>query len=181
LLILDLFWCGSQFNQTFDRSRVFPKTEITATLKALPAGRVLVVPSDLESNRRVTQQSDKIIAPPNTLLSYGIPTITGKNQQFPKWYRELASLVEPQPNLSHVVFDRSRSPIFDLLNARYVLTHASFDALEDYSLIKQAEGVSLFENRHALPRGFFAVESIVVNSPAESLQAMRAPTFDPST
>jgi hypothetical protein len=179
LLIVDLFWCGSQFNQTFDRSRVFPTTEITGTLKSLPPGRVLVVPSDLETNRRVSQESDKIIAPPNTLLAYGIPTVTGKNQQFPKWYRELASLVEPQPNLSHVVFDRSRSPIFDLLNARYVLTRASFNVLEDYSLIKQAEGVSLFENPHAMPRAFFAAQLTIVNGAPASLEAMRSPSFDP--
>src|SRR5205085_540778 len=66
LLVADLFWLGSQFNQSYERSRVYPATQITRLLRSLPPGRVLVVPSDLESNRRVSSSEDKIIAPPNT-------------------------------------------------------------------------------------------------------------------
>ena len=82
LLVVDLFWLSGQFNQSYERSRVYPPTEITTTLQHLPPGRVLVVPADLESNRRASSSEDKIIAPPNTLLPYQIPTVAGKNQQF---------------------------------------------------------------------------------------------------
>ena len=113
LLVVDLFWNSNQFDRTSDRSRVFPRTEITDRLRSLPPGRVLVTPSGLETNRSSSAGAGavKIIAPPNTLLAYQIPTVSGKNQQFPKWYREFASLIEPQPNLSHVVFDQHRSPV----------------------------------------------------------------------
>lgn len=183
LLLIDLAWNSSQFDHTFDRSRVFPRTEITDLLHTLPPGRVLVVPSDLETNRRSSMGSgaEKIIAPPNTLLPYQIPTVTGKNQQFPRWYREFASLIEPQPNLSHVVFDQYRSAYFDLLNVRYVLTHESAAHLPDYELLATAEGVSVYENKNAMPRAFFAINTLEVSSSAESLTTMRSATFDPTT
>ncbi|HLF84459.1 MAG TPA: YfhO family protein [Blastocatellia bacterium] len=181
LLVVDLFWNSNQFDHTFDRSRVFPRTEITDILHSLPPGRVLVVPSGLETNRTALAGAgmEKIIAPPNTLLPYQIATASGKNQQFPKWYREYASLIEPQPNLSHVVFDQYRSPFFDVLNVRYVMTHESAPPLDGYDLLANAEGVSLYENKNALPRAFFARNAVAVSSPAESLTRMRAPDFDP--
>jgi uncharacterized membrane protein YfhO len=141
---------------------------------------VLVTPSDLETNRRVSSETPlKIIAPPNTLLPYQVSTVTGKNQQFPRWYREYASLIEPQPNLSHVVFDEYRSPFLDLLNVRYVMTHESAPPLEGYDAVASAEGVSVYENKRALPRAFFATSVVAAGSAASSLAMMREPNFDP--
>src|SRR6185369_15945739 len=139
-------------------------------------------PSDLETNRRVSSDApEKIIAPPNTLLSYRISTVSGKNQQFPRWYREYASLIEPQPNLSHVVFDEYRSPFFDLLNVRYVLTHESAPPLAGYDLLRTADGISVYENKNAMPRAFFAVETIEAASHAEALRILSGSGFDPHT
>jgi hypothetical protein len=177
LLIVDLFWASGQFNPSFERSRVYPATQITDRLRQLPPGRVLVVPSDLETNRKASSKEDKIIAPPNTLLPYQISTVTGKNQQFPRWYREYAALIEPQPNLSHVVFDETRSRFFDLLNVRYVVTHAAVP-LAGYDLIATAEGVSIYENKNALPRAFFASRVTEVNNHAEAIETLRDPLFD---
>ncbi|HEY9233080.1 MAG TPA: YfhO family protein, partial [Blastocatellia bacterium] len=177
LLVVDLFWLSGQFNQSYERSRVYPPTEITTTLQHLPPGRVLVVPADLESNRRVSSSEDKIIAPPNTLLPYQIPTVAGKNQQFPRWYRDYAALIEPQPNLSHVVFNESRSRFFDLLNVRYVMTYAD-TPLNGYGLLTTAEGVALYENKAAQPRAFFVDRAIEVADHAAALAAMREASFD---
>lgn len=173
LLVIDLFWASGQFNQSFDRSRVYPATQITDTLRRLPPGRVLITPSDLETNRRVSSETDKIIAPPNTLLPYQISTLTGKNQQFPRWYRQFASLIEPQPNLSHVVFDQNRSPFFDLLNARYVMTRAESPPVAGCDLIYTAEGISLYENRSALPRAFFSDRALAARNADEALETLR--------
>jgi uncharacterized membrane protein YfhO len=178
LLIADLFWNSTQFNRSFERSGVYPSTQITDTLRSLPPGRVLVVPSDLETNRRVSSETDKIIAPPNTLLPYQISTVSGKNQQFPKWYREYASLIEPQQNLSHVVFDKPRSPFFDLLNVRYVMTRDNSEPPADYRLLVTAEGVSIYENKNALPRVFFASRVVEAASHTDALNALRDPGFD---
>ncbi len=183
LLLVDLFWNSNQFDHTFDRSRVFPRTEMTDLLRSLPPGRVLVYPSGLETNRSASAGAgpEKIIAPPNTLLPYQIPTVTGKNQQFPRWYREFASLIEPQSNLSHVVFDQYRSPFFDVLNVRYVMTHESAAPLDGYDLLGTAEGLSLYENKNAMPRAFFANQIIEVPGPAEALRILSGSGFDPRT
>jgi uncharacterized membrane protein YfhO len=144
---------------------------------------VLVVPSGLETNRSALAGTgaEKIIAPPNTLLPYQIPTVSGKNQQFPRWYREFASLIEPQPNLSHVVFDRHRSPFFDVLNVRYVMTHESATPLDGYELLATADGVSLYENKNVMPRAFFADQAIEAQSHADALHIMSGSGFDPHT
>jgi hypothetical protein len=182
LLTIDLYWNGAQFTRSYDRSRVFPRTEVTEFLRSLPPGRVLVVPSGILTNRRAAHQpaGQKIIAPPNTLLAYRIPTVTGKNQQFPAWYQEFVSLIEPQKYPSHVVFEQPRSPYFDLLNVRYVLTHASAPAIEGCELLMSAEGVSLYENKKAAPRAFFASRVIEARDPAAALARLREPGFDPS-
>src|SRR6185295_4046757 len=171
LLVVDLFWNSNQFDHTFDRSRVFPRTEITDLLHSLPAGRVLVVPSGLETNRSASAGAgeEKIIAPPNTLLPYQISTVSGKNQQFPKWYREYAALIEPQPNLSHVVFDQYRSRFFDLLNVKYALTHESAPPLDGYEWVATAEGVSLYQNKTAMSRAFFADRTLEAQGHDEAL------------
>jgi len=183
LLLADLFWNSNQFDHRFNRSLVFPQTEITDLLHKLPPGRVLAVPSDLETNRSVHAGGgeEKIIAPPNTLLPYQIATVTGKNQQFPRWYREFASLIEPQPNLSHVVFNQYRSRYFDLLDVRYVMTYESAAALAGYDLLYNADGVAVYENKDAMPSAFFVQNSIEVANSDESLAALQASSFDPRT
>jgi hypothetical protein len=183
LLIVDLFSNSIQFEGSFDRSRVFPRTAVTDLLRSLPPGRVLVTPSGLDTNRTPSAGSGalKIIAPPNTLLPYQIPTVSGKNQQFPKWYREFASLIEPQPNMSHIVFDQYRSPFFDVLNVKYVMTHDSAPPPEGYELLASAEGVSVYENKSAMPRSFFADQVIEAQSHADALRILSDSGFDPHT
>jgi hypothetical protein len=181
LVVPDLAWNSIQFNTTSERSRVFPSTKITDKLHSLPPGRVLVAPSDLETNRRasVDPGRDKIIAPPNTLLAYRIPAVTGKDQLFPKSYREFCSLIEPQPNLSHVVFDETQSRYFDVLNVRYVLTHSSHQPPEGCNLLLSDEGVSLYENKAAMPRAFFVDRVIPAASHEDALKLLSDPSFDP--
>jgi hypothetical protein len=178
LLSIDLFWISGQFNPTFDRSRVFPSTQITERLRALPPGRVLVAPSDLDTNRRAAS-GQKIIAPPNTLLPYRVSAVAGKNQQFPRWYRDYASLVEPQPYLSHVVFDQTDSGFFDLLNVRYILTREGREAPPGSEPILTAEGTSLYENKNAMPRAFLVNEVLEVRDQGEALEVMKSKEYDP--
>ena len=183
LLIVDLFYNSAQFDGSFEGSRVFPRTEITDLLHSLPPGRVLVTPSGLETNRSPSAGAGaaKIIAPPNTLLPYQIPTVSGKNQQFPKWYREFASLIEPQPHLSHVVFDQNRSPFLDVLNVKYVMTHDSAPLPDGYKLLGTAEGISVYENQSAMPRSFFADQIIEAQGHADALRILSDSGFDPHT
>jgi hypothetical protein len=181
LLIADLFWNGLHYNPTFDRSRIFPRTQMTDLVKSLPPGRVLVAPSDLDTNRRLDELpgGEKIIAPPNTLLPYEIAAVTGKDQLFPRWYREFCSLVEPQPELSHVVFDRLSSRYFDMLNVRYVLTRPGLEVPRDYKLLATAEGLHLYENPSAMPRVFLVRGAIIAPGEADALRILSDPNFNP--
>jgi hypothetical protein len=182
LLVVDLFWNSRNFEHSYDRSRVYPETQVTNRLAQLPPGRVLPTPSDLDMNRRTGEISsrEKIVTPPNTLLPYRVPTVTGKDQIFPKWYRDFASLIEPQPHMSHVVFDRNQSPFLDLVDTRYILTRASAGAPAGAELIETAEGLSLYRNPSALPRTFFAPRVQIVDGEAEALSIMLQPGFDPA-
>jgi uncharacterized membrane protein YfhO len=46
-------------------------------------------------------------------------------------------------------------------------------------LRSSSEGVSLYENKAAMPRAFFSNNAIAVNTAAESLALMRDPDFNP--
>jgi Bacterial membrane protein YfhO len=179
LVLADLVWVNAGANPTFDPARVFPPTRTTDLLRSLPPGRVLVAPGDLESNRTVEAARTKIVAPPNTLLPYAIPAVTGKNQLLPRWYQEFAALIEPQPHLSHLVFDSLQSPYFDLLNVRYVLTRAAAPAPDGLRLHARVEGVALYENPAALPRAFLARRAVEAGDAAAALRALRDPDFEP--
>ncbi|HKV38170.1 MAG TPA: YfhO family protein [Blastocatellia bacterium] len=176
----DLAWNSRYFDRPYDASRVFPHTEITDQLAALPPGRVLPTPSDIDLNRRVSPGRSKIIAPPNTLLAYRIPAITGKDQLFPRWYQEYARLIEAQPNMSHVVFDRSSSPFFNLLNVKYILTHQSSPPPINGRLLLSAEGLSLYENESVMPRAFISRRAVAVPDAKAAAQRLRDGNFDPS-
>jgi hypothetical protein len=183
LLVADLFWNSRNFEHEYDRSGVYPRTEITDRLASLPPGRVLPVPADIGMNRHIdaiTSRS-KIITPPNTLLPYRLATVTGKDQIFPKWYHDFATLIEPQPEMSHVVFDRNQSVFFDLIGVQYVLTHALDPAPQGMDHIETTEDVALYNNPTAQRRAFFAKQIEVVAGETEALAKMREPGFDPAT
>lgn len=165
LLALELIWNGAQYNRTYPRSQVYAPTAATEFLRSrLGHERVLVTPSEIGG--KTSDRGRRIVAPPNTLIPYEIATISGKDQLFPKWYRALAALVEPQEDLSHVVFDSPRSPVYDLLGVRYLMTK---ERLEGYREVFAGEGVRIYENPAALPRAFFAPEVLSVKTQAERL------------
>jgi hypothetical protein len=185
LLVVDLSVNSLQYDETHDRRRVFPATAITDRLKQLPPGRVLVAPSGIETNRKARnpELEEKIIAPPNTLLPYQISVVTGKDQLFPKAYREFCALIEPQKNLSHVVFEGHESPYFDLLNVRYLMTHEAAAVSPGYELLMKADAIALYENRNAMPRAFFVRQMTALGSleGADGTKRIGQPGFDVRT
>src|SRR5205823_12625331 len=124
----------------------------------------------------------KIVAPPNTLVPYQLATISGKDQLYPKWYRDLTSLVEPQNELSHIVFNRQRSPIYDLLGVKYLMTKEENNVSDtEYKEVYNGEGVRVYENKLVMPRAFFASRVHIVTRHEEAKELMKQSGFDPHT
>lgn len=172
VLVLELVWNGAQYNRTYPRLQVYAPTAATEFLRTrLGYARVLVTPSEIGG--KTAERGRRIVAPPNTLIPYKIATISGKDQLFPKWYRTLAAQVEPQEDLSHVVFDSPRSPVYDLLGVRYLMTKAE-QRLEGYQEVFSGEGVRIYENPQALPRAFFAPEVLPAKTQAEAEMLLKS-------
>ncbi|NLE75321.1 MAG: YfhO family protein [Chloroflexi bacterium] len=66
--------------------------------------------------------------------------------------------------------------LLGLLNVRYLLEPAPLAGL---TAVHQGEPVSILENPHAMPRAWVAPRARVIDDPAEVLQALGEPTFDP--
>lgn len=179
LLSIDLIWQGSQYNATFSSAAIFPVTGATDFLQRnLGNYRVVVAPAEF-GNKAETSSGHKIVAPPNTLLPYKIATISGKDQLFPKGYRELTSLVEPQNYLSHIVFKRTYAPLYDLLGVKYLISRDVNEVTEsNYQPVYRGEGVRIYENHTVMPRVFFAPAWEVVPTAADALARMKQPDFD---
>jgi uncharacterized membrane protein YfhO len=61
------------------------------------------------------------------------------------------------------------------------MTRQTADPPAGFDLINTAEGVSIYENKNALPRAFVVTSTKVVLSPDEALAALADPSFDPET
>ncbi|HLG17295.1 MAG TPA: YfhO family protein [Blastocatellia bacterium] len=182
LLCIELVWNGSQYNPTFPRGEIYRTTAATDFLKSnIGNHRVVIAPAEF-GGKAGAGRGRKIVAPPNTLIPYSIPTISGKDQLFPRWYRELTAMVEPQPELSHIVFSETTSPYYDLLGVKYVLT-AEENMIDDvqYREVFNGEGVRIYENTGVMPRAFFAGRVRAVATPAEAIRVMQESGFDPHT
>jgi hypothetical protein len=182
LLVCDLVWNGSQYNATYRRDLIYRPTAASDFLYAhIGNHRTVVVPAEF-AGKAGAVKGRKIVAPPNTLVPYSIASISGKNQLYPKWYRELTSLIEPQKNLSHIIFDRERSPLYDLLGVKYLMTREAneFDSPE-YKEAFRGDGVRIYENLSVMPRAFFAPNPIAVKTHDEALELMKREDFDPHT
>ncbi|MEW6729733.1 MAG: YfhO family protein [Acidobacteriota bacterium] len=180
LLTVELIWNDSQYNRTFPAQLVYRQTATTDLLSAkLGNYRLVVAPAEFRGKAGANSE-EKIVAPPNTLLPYRLATIYGKDQLFPKWYRDLTALIEPQPELSHIIFNRQQSPFYDLLGVKYLLTRAeNITSDEHYREIYQGEGIRLYENLAVMPRAFFASQVRLAKRPEDVLAIMKEPSFDP--
>jgi hypothetical protein len=183
LLVVELIGQSAQYNQTFPAQQTFPSTKTTQFLQAqLGNYRVVVAPAEFtgKADEREEGENKGIVAPPNTLLPYKIATITGKDQLFPRWYREFTALAEPQNYLSHIVFKQWHSPLYDLMGVKYLLTREVNTPPPGlpYTLRHQAEHVKIYENLAVQPRAFFAAAVQTVDTPTATLAALRNPQFD---
>ncbi|MBL8151204.1 MAG: YfhO family protein [Blastocatellia bacterium] len=177
----ELLWHTSQYNPTFQSDLVYRKTSTTEFLREnLKNYRVLVAPAEF-SSKAGAKKGKEIIAPPNTLVPYKIATISGKNQLYPKWYREFTSCIEEQKELSHIVFDKTSSPFYKLLGVKFLMTREGYKIEDrDYQRAYNGEGVAVYENIGVMTRAFFAKDVLVSTDSEHSLKLMKSSNFDPT-
>jgi hypothetical protein len=60
------------------------------------------------------------------------------------------------------------------------MTHES-ESLPEYDLLTTSEGVSLYENKNAMPRAFFVTHVIDASSHEEAIRVLQAAEFEPRT
>jgi hypothetical protein len=110
-----------------------------------------------------------LFLPNNVLMAYGLSTVSG--------YESLAPL-----NIHHLPAHETGvgTRLFDLQNVRYLLTDPGMDLPSDrFTLLMQAQGIRLYENRGCLPRVQFVPHWQVVPNPHAMLDQMTSPKFDP--
>jgi hypothetical protein len=179
ILLIELIWQGNQYNQTFQTNLIYKENKTVTFIKNnLKYERLVVAPIELKEKAE-NFDGDSIIAPPNTLLPYKINIIYGKDQLFPKWYREFTSLSEKQEHLSHIVFSRISSPLYDFLGVKYLMTKENNIIQENsYKEVYLGEGVKIYENQNMKPRAFFAKNIQVASDISESFREMKKKDFD---
>lgn len=179
ILFGELAWQSNQYNDTFPSNKFFISTGAIEFLKSnIGPYRLVVAPPEFSGKSELSDRP-KIVAPPNTLVPYKLNTISGKNQLFPKWYRELTSIVEPQNFLSHIVFKKYYAPLYDLLGVKYLVTR-DVNSTDDpvYKEVYHGDGVRIYENLRVMPRAFFADDVEQIKEDDGAIKLMKDEDFD---
>lgn len=170
----DLIGFGRGYNTLVEPQVIYPPLPSIEFLRQLPKPfRVL-----LDSRSRLWI---------NSLAPYGIEEVGGYSSVYPERTNALMSRLEYGPNYAQgarfdrwVQFGNLASPLFDLMNARYVLTAPGVTlTLPKLRLIYQGNDLFIYENLQALPRAFVVHGAVVRTGAAEALDYLASPAFDP--
>lgn len=163
LIAIDLFRFGQKFTPFTSSSYLYPDTAIIRFLK------------EQKTIFRVAG-TDRRIMPPNFYSHYKLQTIEGYDPLYLKNYAEFISILERnRPDISTpfgfnriITPQNYNSPLFDLLNVKYVL---SFDDIKSDKLTKIMEegSIKLYLNTKSQNRVFFVREVLSVDDDASAL------------
>lgn len=173
----DLISFGWGYNTWVRPEQIYPKTPAIGFLQSQP-GPFRVV-QDVRSGLYV-----------NTLNPFQIQELGGYTNVYPQRVNRLASYLEfgdwalagGRSFDRWVTFTRHDSPLYDLLNVRYLLTAPGMQvpAGSKYRLA-YVNDLAVFENTRALPRAFLAHRAAVINDVDQALRHLGSPQFDPSS
>lgn len=90
LVIADLFAFGINYNPTCSRDKVYPRTQLTDTLKRIaPNSRIAPVNPNWS-----LWETPKAILPPNSAMVYGLYDVQGYDSLYPKAYKDSFSRIQ---------------------------------------------------------------------------------------
>ncbi len=164
LTILDLFLVGMPFNPTTSPEQIYPTPDAIKFLKQDP-GIYRVSATGLILN-------------PNSGMVFNLADIRGYDPVTPRRYLDLISRLEGHfPIHYHSLFIKASSPLFDLLNVKYVLTEQQLTS--KWKLVYQDEGpVKVYQNQDVLPRAFMVYKAEIVETAEASLERVIDKTFN---
>ncbi|HWR97230.1 MAG TPA: YfhO family protein, partial [Candidatus Methanoperedens sp.] len=172
LLIYDLTGFGWGYNAIVPAAQIYPRTQSLAFLQQQPGPfRVL-----LDGNRGLFV---------NTMAPFGLQEVGGYSSFYPERVGKLVSFIQfGSYAFSGTRFDRwvsfggAQSPLFDLLNVRYVLTApGSAPPGPRFRLVHRSD-MDIYENTAALPRAFVAHRGVLREDPDAALAYLGSPAFD---
>jgi hypothetical protein len=160
---------------------LYPQTESASFLQA-----------DQDVFRVIRGPLSRKVYPPNSLAVYGIPDVQGYSPVLIDYYVEFMQVIEEDIASTRRVYslrnaNSVRSPLLDLLNAKYVISIADpgtgLDALDgsagELHLVYDGE-VDIYQNTDALPRAFFVSGYEVLDSDEELLRELSSEDFQPA-
>ncbi len=147
ITVADLFRFAWKFTPFSNADYLYPKTEVIKFLE-----------KDQSVWRYMT--TDRRIIAPNFSISHKFQTIEGYDPIYLKRYGQLiATAQRGQPTLDEVEFhriirpDNFESPIYDLLNVKYILALRDIDHSKLQKVFQEGE-TRVYENMNVLPRAF---------------------------
>ena len=188
ILLADLGRYFLKYNTLARRELYYPTTPEWAFLQAKQA--------ETDQPFRVEYYGTANV-PMNIWEAYHLESASGYTSIYPKRYGEFIGIVNddkvnPRPGRFVHVF-RPQSPLFDLLNIRYVLVNHTdcpdgngnnivCQVVGDpkYQLVFARHNMAIYENTHAAPRFFFPASVEVVSDPKQLVAKLSSPTYRPS-
>jgi hypothetical protein len=173
ITIIDLFRFGWKFTPFTDSAYFFPGSKVINYLSSQPKPfRVIVL--------------DDRILPPDTAVYFGLETVSGYDPVYTARYGEfIAAMERGKPDINRPLgFDRIitpkniQSPLFRILNVRYILSINDLDSSR-YRLIMSEGETKLYENQDFIPRFFYAENAIYRDSINEIIGIMYGSSFNP--
>jgi len=193
LVFLDLAWFGRRFNPMHRPDQLAPTPGIEfLTRPGRPPFRIARFGEPAVAH---------LVLPPDLGMVYGLHDVQGWDVLFPARYQRFMNLIEPGVARWHHLVGpflapgSLRSPLLDLLGARYVLTHRdrgrqpapgyrrAYPLGPDGSLLRDRvarEGLVIYENTRALPRAFVPDEVVWVPDEAAAFAAIASDAFAPA-
>ena len=164
LTLLDVFLVGMPFNPTIIPQRIFPTP-----------GAIQFLKQDHDIYR---VSGTDLILNPNSGMVFGISDIRGYDAVVPQRYADLVSRLEGHYRLHfHSLFVQADSPLFDLLNVKYVLTDQRLDGKWKLAY-EDAGSVKVYRNTDVLPRAFVVYRAEIVDNATQSLERVTDSTFN---
>lgn len=148
LITADLFAFGINYNPTCERSKVYPQTRLTSTLKSL-AGNNRIAPINPTWSLFKTPNA---ILPPNAAMVYGLYDVQGYDSLFTKAYKDLSSRVQqvdssPPENGNMVLMRRYTDSVGKLASVI-----VSRDPIAGLKLADRVDGLYIYNTGAVAPK-----------------------------